>query len=170
MLDEQFEDIVEQYQTSVIALIDRMVNSMETARDLAQDSFIRLWHYRDKIKPDKPLFTLIYKIAMNISIDYLRKKKTDTVDFDLTTSSIERDILDSKEVFRIVLSCCEKLKPKQKAVFVLRDIEGYSFEEIKYIMDMPISNIRSNLHLARKNVRKMMELEYQINQELIYEL
>ena len=85
MSEEQFSIIIEKYQLSVTSLIYKMVSSWETARDLAQDTFVKLWNYRDKIQTDLPSFTLIYKIAMNVSIDFLRKKHPEIKEIDPAT-------------------------------------------------------------------------------------
>jgi RNA polymerase sigma-70 factor (ECF subfamily) len=166
----QFADILEFYQYAVITVIHKMINSWETARDLAQDSFIKLWYNRDKIKEDKPVFTLLYKIAVNLAIDHLRKNKNNIIQIDVATLPTSVENLDSKEIYQLILAISDRLKPKQKAIFILRDIEGFSFEEIKSIMNMSIGNIRSNLHLARKNIKKSLESEYKYSQEMIYEL
>jgi RNA polymerase sigma-70 factor (ECF subfamily) len=147
-----------------------MINSWDTACDLAQDVFLKLWHYRDKISDDKPIFTLLYKIAVNLAIDHLRKNKNKFVELDTTLSIISVNNQDNHEIYKLILAISDRLKPKQKAIFILRDIEGFSFEEIKLIMNMPVGNIRSNLHLARKNIKQFLELEYNFSQEMIYEL
>jgi RNA polymerase sigma-70 factor (ECF subfamily) len=167
---KQFTDILDMYQTAVISVLYKMINSWETARDLAQDAFINLWHYRDKIDEEKPIFTLLYKIAVNLAIDQIRKTKKNYVELDnnLNVSSVEN--LDNRELYQLILAISDRLKPKQKAIFILRDIEGFTFEEIKSIMNMPIGNIRSNLHLARKNIKIILESEYNYSQEMIYEL
>lgn len=170
MDEDRFSEIIEEHQRAIISVIKKMVVSWDTARDLAQDTFLKLWDYRNKINYDKPLFTLLYKIAINISIDYLRKKRPEPSNLDFEISTFSGDNMGFDEIYQLILGCTEKLKPKQKAVFILRDIEGFSFEEIKNIMGIPISNIRSNLHLARKNIKNYMEDLYQINQEMIYDL
>ena len=147
-----------------------MINSWETARDLAQDAFINLWHYRDKINEKKPIFTLLYKIAVNLAIDHLRKNKNKFVELDKNLSLTAFENPENRELYNLILAISDRLKPKQKAIFILRDIEGFTFEEIKSIMNMPVGNIHSNLHLARKNIKKTLESEYQYSQEMIYEL
>jgi RNA polymerase sigma-70 factor (ECF subfamily) len=167
---DQFAEILEMYQSAIISVIHKMINSWETARDLAQDAFIRLWHYRDKISAEKPIFTLLYKIAVNLAIDHLRKSKNKYVELHESISSPSLESLDNREIYQLILAVSDRLKPKQKAIFILRDIEGFSFEEIKKIMNMPIGNIRSNLHLARKNIKYFLESDYNLSQEIVYEL
>jgi RNA polymerase sigma-70 factor (ECF subfamily) len=167
---QQFAEVLEIYQSALISVIHKMINSWETARDLAQDAFIKLWHYRDKISEDKPIFTLLYKIAVNLAIDHLRKSKKKFVEFHDTLSNTSLENSDHREIYQLILAISERLKPKQKAIFILRDIEGFTFEEIKLIMNMPIRNIRSNLHLARKNIKNTLESDYNLSQEIVYEL
>lgn len=170
MDEERFSEIIDEYQQPIRSVIQKMVNSWDTAHDLCQDTFLKFWDYRNQVDLDKPIFTLLYKIAINIAIDFLRKKKPEISNIDPEILLSENDSINFKEVYQLILNCSEKLQTKQKAIFILRDIEGFTFEEIKLIMNMPVSNIRSNLHLARKNIKKYMETFFQINQEIIYEL
>ena len=137
----QFAEILEVYQSAVISVIHKMTDSWETARDLAQDTFVRLWNYREKISDEKPVFTLIYKIAINLAIDHLRRNKNRFTTLDTNVSYHLNDNSDNKELYHLIITLSDKLKPKQKAIFILRDVEGFSFEEIKSIMNMPIGNI-----------------------------
>jgi len=170
MDEKRFSEIIEEYQQPILSVIQKMVVSWDNARDLCQDTFLKIWDYRHKINDEKPIFTLLYKIAINISIDYLRKKRPETSRLDIEIPISEIEGIGFHEVYQLILDCSKRLQPKQKAVFILRDIEGFSFEEIKMIMNMPVSNIQSNLHLARKNIKNYMESIYQINQEIIYEV
>ena len=167
---QKFSEVLRIYQSAVISVIHKMINSWDTAHDLAQDAFVKLWHYRDRISEDKPIFTLLYKIAVNLAIDHQRKSKNRFVELHETFSSTSFENLDNREIYQLILAISDRLKPKQKAIFILRDIEGFSFEEIKSIMNMPIGNVRSNLHLARKNIKNTLESDYNLSQELIYEL
>ena len=170
MNEEQFSALIDKYQVAVISLIYKMISSRESARDLAQDTFIKLWNYRSKIKSDSPSFTLIYRIAVNVSIDFLRKKRPQVQDLDPEAFEDKSTRQERSEVYQLILTCAVDLKPKQRAIFILRDIEGFSFDEIKKILNMPLSNIRSNLHLARKNIKRLLESKYEYSQELLYDL
>jgi RNA polymerase sigma factor (sigma-70 family) len=112
MSEEQFSVIIEKYQIPVISLIFKMISSWETARDLAQDTFVKLWNYRDKIQTDLPSFTLIYKIAMNISIDFLRKKNPGINEADPENFEDKNTNQKEGEFYQLILSCTGDLKPK----------------------------------------------------------
>jgi RNA polymerase sigma-70 factor (ECF subfamily) len=146
-----------------------MVFSWEVARDLAQESFLKLWKGRKNIIKSIPVFTLLYRIAINLSIDYLRKKTI--VNFEhLSEFNFNNSPNINNEFNTILADCCKKLNPKQRAVFNLRDMEGLTFEEISDILQTNIGNIRSNLHLARKNIRQILFEVYQIDQEYFNEM
>jgi RNA polymerase sigma-70 factor (ECF subfamily) len=170
MTTEQFEDVIERYQATIISVIQKMVHSWDIACDLAQDSFVRLWNFRQKINPKQSIFTLMYKIAMNVSIDHLRKQKPTSSDFDLIESTPLDATIECKELHEIIQRCMNMLKPKQKAAFILRDMEGLTFDEISNILNMSVSNVRSNLHLARRNIRDLMQSRYNLILEDIHEL
>ena len=165
-----FSKIVDNYQKAVIAVIYKMVSSWETARDLAQEVFLKLWKQHRSVNTQLPLYPLLYKIAINLAIDHLRKIKPLHTGFDQISENSLPLNLEKNELFEVVIQCSEKLKPKQKAIFVLRDLEGMTFEEISKILSMPEGNIRSNLHLARKNVKERLFKLYKIDEEYFYDL
>ena len=107
---------------------------------------------------------------MNVSIDFLRKKHPEIKEIDPETYEDKNTSQGYKELYQLILTCSVDLKPKQKAIFILRDIEGFSFDEIKRILNMPQSNIRSNLHLARKNIKNLLNSKYEYSQEMLYDL
>jgi RNA polymerase sigma-70 factor (ECF subfamily) len=81
---QQFTDVLENYQSAIISVIYKMIHSWDTAQDLAQESFIKLWDDRGKIREDKPIFKLLYKIAVNQAIEHLRKNKNKYTKLDET--------------------------------------------------------------------------------------
>ena len=170
MIENQFDEIVDLYSQPILNIIYKMIHHKETAYDLAQDVFTKLWEHRNKFDQQKSIFTLIYKIAMNLSIDYLRKKKPDVYENEILEMVYTSDPNDQSEIFNLIMQCSSDLKPKQKAVFLLRDIEGFSFEEIAETLRMSVNNIQSNLHLARKRIRYLLETKYQLTLETLYDL
>ncbi|MFC2088217.1 RNA polymerase sigma factor [Calditrichota bacterium] len=170
MTKEQFNGIVLRYHEPVISVVYKMVFSWEVARDLAQDTFCRFWNYQKQIDLTKPVFTLLYKIAMNIAIDYLRKQRSGIVHEFEENLAWNNENDEDIEFQELVFKCSKVLQPKQRAIFVLRDLEGMTFEEISLIMKSSIGNIRSNLHLARKNIKRILFEKYQITEEYFNDL
>ena len=170
MNSEQFTQFIARYQRPLLSAIYKMVSSREAARDIAQESFTRMWQKYKYINNAQTPFYVLYRIAINLSIDYLRKAKDFTYEISNLISEGDDWREDSEEFFQILLQCASELKPKQKAVFILRDIEGFDFDEISDILMTPVENLRSNLSLARKKIKNLLETRYRINQEFFYEL
>jgi len=170
MNSEQFTQFIGKYQRPLLSVIYKMVHSWEVAKDIAQEAFVRIWEKYESIKDESRSFYLLYRIAMNLSIDYLRKSKNETKDIESQLYIINEAPKDSKELFEIIIQCASQLKPKQKAAFLLRDIEGFDFAEISDVLKTPVENIRSNLNLARKNIKNKLESRYEITEEFFYEL
>ena len=170
MTKEQFNSLIDKYYRPIISVIHKMIHCFETAQDLAQDVFIRIWNNHESIKSERSIFNYLYKVSMNIAIDYLRKQKSGRMENDTHLMQISQDDSVKPEISEMINHCIKKLKPKQKSVFLLRDIEGFNFEEIESILEMPIQNIQSNLHLARKNIRNLLEKKYEITEEYFYEM
>ncbi|MBD3223657.1 MAG: sigma-70 family RNA polymerase sigma factor [Caldithrix sp.] len=170
MNQESFESIVRRYQEPVISIIYKMTGNRENAYDLAQDVFLRLWTKQIKIDRETNVFTYLYRAAMNAAIDYLRRTRPQRFD-DVESYPFETGIMiPSNELYELIIKCAQSLKPKQRAVFLLRDVEGFDFAEIARILNRPVSNLRSNLHLARKNIRHLLRTRYQITEEQLYEV
>lgn len=171
MLTEQdFEEILIKYQHVIFSVAFRMVFSRETANDIAQESFIKLWQNQKKLKKGKPVYPFLIKIAINKSIDHLRsKKQANSLQENDLIEKVDKNI-ENDELADILLKCTSHLKPKQRAVFILRDLEGLSFIEICEILKTDLHNIRSNLHLARKNIKEKLFTQFQITEDFFYEM
>jgi RNA polymerase sigma-70 factor, ECF subfamily len=170
MNSKQFTQFIEHYQRPLLSVVYKMVHSWEMAKDIVQESFIRIWGKYKSVGDESSSFYLLYRIAMNLSIDYLRKSKNENDDIETKLNIVYELPKESKELFEIILECASRLKPKQKAAFILRDIEGFDFTEISDVLKTPVENIRSNLNLARKNIKNKLESRYQITEEFFYEL
>jgi len=155
--------IIHTYQRPLISIACRMLGSLEEAKDAVQETFIRFW----KRKPDvegEP-FSLLCKILTNLCIDQLRKRKIqklfslEVIKTSLRDSSKDdpQTTLENRQLVDCVEETAERLKPIQKTVFILRDIEEYSIREISEMTGYAENNIRVNLHLARKNMRKWLQ-------------
>jgi RNA polymerase sigma-70 factor (ECF subfamily) len=170
MTEALFNDIINQYANAVQSLIRRMIGFQEAARDLAQDVFMKLWNNRHSVDTSRPVFTYLYKLAINSSIDYLRKIKPLSIGDEVNQILSVDQNENQAELFELIQKCLEFLKPKQKAVFILRDFDGLTFEEIAKVLDTNEQNVRSNLHLARRRVRELLEEKFEVNLEYINDL
>ena len=167
-----FETLIESYQKKVYNIALKMMGNPEDANDLAQESFIRVFKSIDKFKEQSSFSTWIYRITTNICLDELRKrknKKTFSIDEDIKYNDIEiprqiqdegplpEDILESKETSQIVRKAINCLSDQHKTVLVLRDIEGFSYEEICKITNCPEGTVKSRINRARSALKDILK-------------
>ncbi len=164
MDQKEFTKIVQKYQQPLLYMIFRLVHSMEQARDICQEAFIRFWTYREKFDQEQKGYALLYRIALNLARDFFRRQPVNKIQLNPETTVIPESS-DHKEIIRLINVCAHDLKPRQKIVFILHDIEGLSYHEISDVLQEPVPNIRSNIYLARKNIRKKLIKHYKTELE-----
>lgn len=148
------------------SLAFRMLGDEDQAKDVVQETMITIWQKLNKIKSAEVYMTWIYRIVVNKCYDQMRKKKrhpeyvADEHTWTLISNSISElpsADLEKEDNARIIRLMTDRLSPKQKAVFVLSEIEEMSGDEISEITGMSKSLIKANLHHARKNISDMIE-------------
>lgn len=170
MNQPEFEAFVKKYQHSIVRLIERITDDVVFSTDLAQDAFIKFYHKQKSVFGEKRSIAFLFRIAANLAVDHLRKKKLQSIDSIENQFSIKQDGIENSEVMENIRFCSAKLKPRQKAVFILRDIEGFTIREVAEILKISEGNVRSNLHLARKNIKDQLFIEFQIDERYFDEL
>jgi len=169
-----FRQIVEQHQGFAYAVSYRMVSNEEDAEDIVQEAFIRLWNNLHKYKPEVKLSTWLYKIITNLCLDYLKsarvkqKKNHVAMSTELNMNSISGadDMVNANELHTVIQEAASALTPAQKAVFVLRDLQQLTVEEVSEILSMTDGNIKSNLYYARQHVANVLKKYYQVNENI----
>ena len=165
---QAFRRLVEKHQSFAYALAYRIVANAADAEDITQEAFIRLWKNLNRYRPEIKLTTWLYKIVTNLCLDFLKsgynKNSKGMRELEHHTAASERSadqsVLD--EELRIALEkMTNELTPKQKAVFVLRDIDDLTTAEICEIMSMSSGTVKSNLYYARKKIGEMLSIFYQ---------
>lgn len=144
----------------------RMLGDEDAAKDIVQETMIILWEKMGKIRTPGAFKTWLYRITINKCYDHLRKKKINKeIRADEKTWNFISDHiaggniteLENKEIAQIMNMLTERLSPKQKAVFIMTDLEEMTSDQISEITGMSRRNIKSNLHYARKNISEMVE-------------
>ncbi|NCW44971.1 MAG: sigma-70 family RNA polymerase sigma factor [Gemmatimonadaceae bacterium] len=170
-----FRELVRRYERPVFSLVYRMVRDRETAEDLAQDAFVKVLNHIDKYSPEFKFSSWLFKIANNVAIDYLRRRRLDTVSLDgspnattaaeVEASTIELgadqesalEALEAKELGSAIERAIAKLRPEYRACIMLRHVEGRSYEEIAATLDLPLGTVKTYIHRARHELRKALE-------------
>lgn len=158
MTTSEYNLIVEQFANSVYRYIVRTIRDKERAHDLVQDSFEKLWRNHREISFSKAK-SYLFSIAHNTMVDMIRKENrqvvTDTNELPIRSHS--KQYSDLKEILDEAVS---KLPEVQRSVVLLRDYEGYSYEEIGEICNLNESQVKVYIYRARvflKNYIGQME-------------
>jgi RNA polymerase sigma-70 factor (ECF subfamily) len=171
-----FNNLVELHQEKVLNTCFRFVDSKADAEDLAQEVFIEVYRSIGHFREDAELSTWIYRIAVNKSLDFVRKKKRkkrfafvlsladfgdDEKELQLPASSNPQNDLEQKERIQILNQAIDSLPENQKAAITLSKYEGFSNKEIAEIMDTSVSAVESLVHRAKNNLHKKLYQFYE---------
>lgn len=169
-----FRELLTRYERPVFSLVYRMVRDRTLAEDLAQEAFIRAFNAIGSYKTSYKFSNWILKIANNHTIDYLRKRRLDTVSIDgsphaTTTDEVSQtqvviesrdenplEYVEHRELGGQIEEAIGGLREEYRTVIVLRHVEGYAYDEIADIMELPLGTVKTYLHRARGELRKSL--------------
>ena len=152
-----------------------MVRDRTLAEDLSQEAFIRAFNAIGSYNTSYKFSNWIFKIANNHTIDYLRKRKLETVsihgsphattqeEISQTRLVVEsedespHELLEHRELGSQIEAAIGELREEYRTVILLRHVEGYAYEEIAEIMDLPLGTVKTYLHRARNELKKKLE-------------
>jgi len=162
-----FDLLVKRYQKRVYFLAYRMVKGHDAADDIAQETFINAYSAIKSFKIGYSFYTWLYRICMNLSINYLKRQKfvISESQFEGGASPLEReatgadpsDRLALKELEGKIEKAIDSLPPKFKAVLVLRLYEDLSYEEIAKTLKISMGTVMSRLFRARERMQEMLK-------------
>lgn len=169
---DAFEDIVKKYENKVYGIVFHMMKNQNEVEDLAQEVFLKVYKNLDRFKGDSSLYTWIYKITVNLCLDELKKRKNiiyldekinvEDGEIDKELPSNERsqeELYEDKELKENLHRCINKLPDKQKIMIVLRDIKGFSYDEIAKITNNKIGTVKSQINRARLKLKELLDKE-----------
>ncbi|MCU4174549.1 RNA polymerase sigma factor [Carboxylicivirga sp. N1Y90] len=150
-----FGELVVRFGDYVFSVVFRLVNEEHASEDIVQETFIKAWQKIKRYKFEKGKFTTwLYVIASRLALDYLRGRKKNVsigVESDIGSESVSE--LETKELGAYIRKVCDQLSLTQKLVFVLRDLEELSVDEVVKITGFSEKKIKDNLYVARQRVR-----------------
>ena len=172
-----FNDLVTRYRQRAFAMIYNMVRNEQDAWDLTQDGFLKAWKSIGRFRGQSSFFTWLYRILMNVTIDWTRRKQIESgTEFDDTQGLREIEPgastapkgemepaanLSDKEIRARIDAAISRLSPEHRQVIVLREIEGLEYQEIADSMDCSIGTVMSRLFYARKKLQSMLKDLYE---------
>ncbi len=162
-----FEALVTRKTPAVVSVARRIVSDPEDARDVAQMVFLRVWEQLERYDATYSFNTWIYRITTNLSIDFLRSSRSREKAHGATlhlvrqreeaTGTETSRAAEHDEMARLFREASERLTGKQKAAFVLREMEDKDTDEIARILGCGESTVRNHLFNARRILRKEIE-------------
>lgn len=169
--ERAYEKLVDKYQRALHFHIMKMVKSREQIEDLVQETFVKAFDNLNNYNTNYAFSTWLYRIATNHTIDYLRKKKLQTLSIDepMQTKSGEmevqlsddsartdRDII-RKERQQMVREAIEDLPEKYRKVIQLRHMQEKSYQEISEVLDKPLGTVKAHIFRAREMLYKALK-------------
>jgi RNA polymerase sigma-70 factor (ECF subfamily) len=168
---EAFEYLVTKYQKKVFNIALRLLGNYDDASELTQEAFIKIYKSIKNFKEESLLSTWIYRIATNVCLDELRKRKKRwvlsldeeiqsedggihrQVEDDSPTPDVIAEINDTKNTINKAI---RKLQEEHRIVLILRDLQGFSYEEIAKIINRPEGTVKSRINRARSELRELL--------------
>ena len=172
---DAFQQLVIAYQERIVRVIQGMVRNPEDARDLAQDVFIKAFGSLDRFRGQSSFYTWLYRIAVNISIDFKRKQarrkdssfdehldqqSAEGVDLPDSTTYAPDRLLEEERLGTSIREAMNQLPEDKRAVIVLRELEGLSYKEIAEVVGCSQGTVMSRLFYARKKLQELLREHY----------
>ena len=152
-----YEYFLDRYGQQVFVLVDRIVSCQEDAEELTQDVFLKAFQQLSSFKAESSFSTWIYRIATNVAISAVRKKKNETIRldesvfFNLSESQVDEALEDeSEEQLQRLQRAMEKLEADERALITLYYMEEKPLSEVAFILGMTEGNAKVKLHRIRK--------------------
>ncbi len=166
-----YRPLVERYQNRVHAMVYGMVRNPEDARDIVQNAFVKAYRNLSTFRVESSFYTWVYRIAMNLAIDHVRKnKRRKTTGFDEAIAARDDDgsmlevhhedspqrAMQRKQLQQRIFSALDTLSEEHREIILLREVEGLSYKEIADAMGIPEGTVMSRLFYARKKLQGLL--------------
>ncbi len=167
-----FEKLIIKYNRYIYNIAFRMMANEEDAKDMSQEALIKAFKAIHTFKMEATFSTWLYRITINVCKDELRKRKEVVLSYDaeLSTEGSLKDIIKDDQANPLLIYeklelkasielALNKLSEDNKTVVVLKDLLGYSYEEIGTILQIPIGTVRSRLNRSRSALKSILQIQ-----------
>lgn len=161
--------LVTRYQRRLTAFLGQLVGDIELARELSQEAFIRAWSALERFDPRYRFSTWLFRIAHNLGIDQLRRRKLQTVslyrtdadgdELEVIVVDLDKDPLghlENRALAEELRQVIDDLRPEYRELVLLRHFAGLSYQEIAEFKDMPLGTVKNKLFRAHSVLRKAL--------------
>jgi RNA polymerase sigma-70 factor (ECF subfamily) len=164
-----FGVLVRRYQRRLTAFLSQLVGDMELARELSQEAFVRAWSALERFNPKYRFSTWLFRIAHNLGIDQLRRRRLLTTplyrtdaegdEVEVVVPDLDKDPLghlENRALASELREVIEGLRPEYRELVLLRHFGGLSYQEIADFTDMPLGTVKNKLFRAHSVLRKAL--------------
>jgi len=164
-----FGILVRRYQRRLTAFLGQLVGDMELARELSQEAFIRAWSALERFNPKYRFSTWLFRIAHNLGIDQLRRRRLLTTplyrtdsegdEVEVVVPDLDKDPLghlENRALASELREVIDGLRPEYRELVLLRHFAGLSYQEIADFTDMPLGTVKNKLFRAHSVLRKAL--------------
>lgn len=166
MTPEEFRKVILPEGRRLYALAFRFLNNREEAEDTVQEVMMKLWEDRTRLGNYASPAAWATTVTRNMCIDMLRKRRKmshEEIESVIITGRADDVTVtdhDSREAAALVTGIVERMKEPYRSAVILRDMEGYSYEEAAVVMQTSVETLRTTLFRARKSIREELEKIY----------
>jgi len=170
------ERLIVKYQNRIYNVILKICTNVDDAAELTQDTFVKVLEKINTFQGKSSLYTWMFRIAVNLTLNYCKRNvKLGAISLDAENYENVDDrgalkafltdkntpdpstVASNKELCELVTQAIAKLDDDQRAVVVLRDIEGMNYEQMAQVLDIELGTVKSRLSRARSNLREILE-------------
>lgn len=161
-----FAELVRRYQAPVIHFCHRMVGSLQDAEDIAQDSFVRVFRYLPRLRPDAKFSTVVFGMARNLALNFIRdsKRRGRGLTQPLTGENVAGCLVDYepqrpdrlarlREIESLIEQGIARLSPEHREILILRELQGLDYDAIARVVRCRKGTVKSRLARAREQLR-----------------
>ena len=170
--EQAFFELVNKYKTSVAGIVFKFIGDKNETEDVSQEVFLQLYKSLNSFKGNSRFFTWLYRVVFNVCMYYKRGKasKKAAVDFEKVEGliclpdarALPEGMLESKNTLENIKAAIEILPEELKTVFVLREMEDLSYDEIAVVTGVSTGTVKSRLHASRLYIARELTKQGEI--------
>ena len=174
---DAFEELIKGYKKSAYNIALRVMRNVEDAEDASQEALIKIFKNISSFNMESTFKVWMYRVVVNTCIDFKRRKNVNTLSIDETIDlgsgrEIQREIPDESNNpdaliernynTQLVNDAINMLEDDFKTIIILRDIKGFTYDEISQILSCNLGTVKSRLSRARKRLKELLENEMKV--------
>jgi RNA polymerase sigma-70 factor (ECF subfamily) len=157
--ESAFKELLNRHQEAVYQLVHRFLGDANETEDITQETFLRLYRTAARYQPKASLRTFLFRIAKNLCIDFVRKKRPEPAEQlpEAIDPKTPQDLLECAQAIEMLSNCIDTLPENQRMAILLRHTSGLRYQEIADVMGLTVSAVESLLVRARKTLRQRLD-------------